>query len=100
MVSAVLFYLAKKRSWKVRERMRRSARRVVTALTPRRSAFPKDVHGRRSSRRSSRGLRKIDEIPNTPKVQTTDVEKGDTKVASFELTEPPEESKWARKWGR
>ncbi|KAI9829276.1 MAG: hypothetical protein M1826_005740 [Phylliscum demangeonii] len=38
--SAILFYIAKKRQWEVRENLRRSARRVTDALTPRRSTFP------------------------------------------------------------
>ncbi|TQW09138.1 hypothetical protein IF2G_03569 [Cordyceps javanica] len=38
--TATLFFIAKKREWKVRETLRRSARKVATALTPRRSQFP------------------------------------------------------------
>ncbi|QSS57734.1 hypothetical protein I7I53_12013 [Histoplasma capsulatum var. duboisii H88] len=34
--SAVLFYIAKKRSWEIRASIRRSARRLATPLTPRR----------------------------------------------------------------
>ncbi|KAG4421805.1 hypothetical protein IFR04_005055 [Cadophora malorum] len=95
-VSAVLFYLAKKRSWQVRESIRRSARRVATALTPRRSTFPKDVHSR-----SNRGLTKIDEVPTPKRAKAADVEKGHPKLMSFEMAEPPsKESKWARKFGR
>ena len=96
-VSSVLWYLAKKRSWEVRATIRKSARRVATALTPRRTTFPKDVHERR---RSSRGLTKIDEAPNTPRTKTSDVEKGMPKMSSFEMTEPPKKSKWAQKLGR
>ena len=33
--SAILYYFAKKREWKLRERLRRSARSIKTALTPR-----------------------------------------------------------------
>ncbi|TVY24961.1 hypothetical protein LHYA1_G006119 [Lachnellula hyalina] len=90
-VSSVLWYLAKKRSWEVRAKIRRSARRVATALTPRRSTFPKNVQDRR--RASTRGLTKINEVPNTPR---DDVEKGMPKMSSFELSEPPKKSKWAR----
>jgi len=93
-VSSVLWYLAKKRSWEVRATIRRSAKRVATALTPRRSTFPKDVHDRR---RSTRGLTKIDEVPNTPRA---DVEKAMPKMSSFELSEPPKKSRWANKFGR
>ncbi|KAE8453522.1 hypothetical protein EG329_010383 [Mollisiaceae sp. DMI_Dod_QoI] len=92
-VSGVLYYLAKKRDWKIRESIRRSARRVATALTPRSARFPRDVHSRR-------GLAKIDEVPNTPRNRSADVEKANTKQMSFELTEPPKKSKWPRKSGR
>ena len=88
--------MAKKRSWQVRESIRRSARRVATALTPRRSTFPKDVHSR-----SNQGLTKIDEVPTPKRAKAADVEKGHTKLMSFEMAEPPsKESKWARKFGR
>ncbi|TVY47053.1 hypothetical protein LOCC1_G002978 [Lachnellula occidentalis] len=90
-VSSVLWYLAKKRSWEVRAKIRRSAKRVATALTPRRTTFPKGVQDKR--RVSTRGLTKIDEVPNTPRA---DVEKGMPKMSSFELSEPPKKSKWAR----
>ncbi|KAH8816195.1 hypothetical protein F5884DRAFT_663743 [Xylogone sp. PMI_703] len=92
-VSSVLYYLAKKRSWEIRESIRRSARRVATALTPRRSTFPKDVRG-------SRGLERIDEVPPTPKIRNHDLEKGNQKMSQFEMSEPKKESKWARKFGR
>ncbi|TVY83663.1 hypothetical protein LSUE1_G002886 [Lachnellula suecica] len=97
-VSAVLWYIAKKRSWEVRATLRRSAKRVATALTPRRTTFPKDVHDRRNTRRSTRGLTKIDEVPNTPRAK--DIEKGQSKMSSFEMTEPPKQSKWAGYFGR
>lgn len=41
--TTVLFFIAKKREWKVRERLRQSARKVAAALTPRRSQFPDSV---------------------------------------------------------
>ena len=40
---AVLFYLAKKRQWKVRETIRRTTTRVVRAMTPRNATFGKDA---------------------------------------------------------
>jgi len=92
--SSVLWYFAKKRSWEVRKTIRRSARRVATALTPRRSTFPKDA------RMSTRGLTKIDEVPPTPKFRSNDVEKANSKFTAFEMAEPPKQSKWARKFGR
>jgi len=91
-VSTVLFYIAKKRSWEVRATIRRSARRVVTALTPRRSEFPSSVkQGKRNSKR-------IDHVPPTPKVKGFDLEKGDS---SFEVKDPEKpSSKRARKTDR
>ncbi|OAA61082.1 hypothetical protein SPI_05106 [Niveomyces insectorum RCEF 264] len=70
--SSVLFYLAKKREWKVRETIRRSARKVVTALTPRRSEFPKSVKDRPTT---SRGRVRLDDVPPTPRLPV-DLEKG------------------------
>ncbi|CAK7200780.1 hypothetical protein SEUCBS139899_003479 [Sporothrix eucalyptigena] len=71
--SAVLFFVAKKREWKVRENIRRSARRVVTALTPRRSEFPKSVKESRGG--GSRGRVRLDDVPPTPRLPK-DLEKG------------------------
>ncbi len=68
----MLFYLAKKREWKVRESIRRSARRVVTALTPRRSEFPRSLKDNRSD---SRGRVRLDDVPPTPRLPQ-DLEKG------------------------
>ncbi|KAG9232325.1 hypothetical protein BJ875DRAFT_486174 [Amylocarpus encephaloides] len=91
--SSVLWYLAKKRSWEVRAKLRKSARKVAMVLTPRRSAFPKDVQNPR--RKSTRGLTKIAEVPNTPQMNR-DIEKGNSKMAAFEMTEPPKKSKWGK----
>jgi hypothetical protein len=92
--TAVLFYLAKKREWKVRESIRRSARKVVTALTPRRSEFPRSV--KESSGRSSRGRVRLDEVPPTPKLRPEDIEKGLAK-SSFRQSPEGRGTKWARK---
>ncbi|KAJ8062844.1 hypothetical protein OCU04_008099 [Sclerotinia nivalis] len=94
-ISATLFYLAKKRSWEVRKKLRASARKVAVALTPRRATFGKDAH----KRPSNRGLERIDEVPPTPKISKTfvsvnDAEKGEGKMMEFELSEAPK-SKWA-----
>ncbi|KAI1208106.1 uncharacterized protein F4807DRAFT_153696 [Annulohypoxylon truncatum] len=88
--TAVLFYLAKKREWKVRESIRRSARKVVTALTPRRSEFPKSVKD------SSRGRVRLDDVPPTPRLRPEDVEKG---LAQSSTRQSPEgrSKKWTRK---
>ncbi|KAH6647484.1 hypothetical protein BKA67DRAFT_662271 [Truncatella angustata] len=94
--SAVLFYLAKKKEWKIKESIRRSARKVVTALTPRRSEFPRSV---KESGRSSRGRVRLDDVPPTPRLRPEDVEKGLAVKPS--IRQSPEgrntRSKWARK---
>ncbi|KAI0506071.1 hypothetical protein F5B22DRAFT_482685 [Xylaria bambusicola] len=92
--TAVLFYLAKKREWKVRESIRRSARKVVTALTPRRSEFPKSV--KESSGRSSRGRVRLEDVPPTPRLRPEDIEKG---LAKSTVRQSPEGrgNKWTRK---
>ena len=94
----MLFYLAKKRSREVRATIRRSARRVVTALTPRRSEFPSSV---KQGRRSSKNMSRIDDVPPTPKIKGVDLEKGNVKTKTFEMKEPPKpSSKWGRKTDR
>ncbi|EHK98939.1 hypothetical protein M7I_5230 [Glarea lozoyensis 74030] len=66
------------------------------ALTPRRSAFPKDVQNPR--KKSNRGLSRIEEVPNTPRLGGNDVEKGNSKLSSFEMSEPPKaKAKWGKK---
>lgn len=72
--TATLFYIAKKREWKVRETIRKSARKVVTALTPRRTEFPSSV--RDGPMRSMSGRARIDEVPPTPRLRPEDLEKG------------------------
>ncbi|KAI0102985.1 hypothetical protein GGR51DRAFT_525246 [Nemania sp. FL0031] len=88
--TAILFYLAKKREWKVRESIRRSARKVVTALTPRRSEFPKSVKD--SAGRSSRGRVRLDDVPPTPKLRPEDIEKG---LAKSNFRQTPE-GRWKK----
>ncbi|KAH8165834.1 hypothetical protein CIB48_g2410 [Xylaria polymorpha] len=92
--TAVLFYLAKKREWKVRESIRRSARKVVTALTPRRTEFPRSA--KESSGRSSRGRVRLDDVPPTPKLRSEDVEKGLAK-AGFRQVPDGRGKKWTKK---
>lgn len=74
--SSVLFYLAKKREWRVRETIRKSARRVVTALTPRRTEFPKSVKDGLGRQRSKNGRMRLDDVPPTPRLKPEDLEKG------------------------
>ncbi|KAK6080625.1 hypothetical protein SCUP234_05171 [Seiridium cupressi] len=94
--SAVLFYLAKKKEWKVRESIRRSAKKVVTALTPRRSEFPRSV---KESGRTSRGRVRLDDVPPTPRLRPEDLEKGLNVKPS--VRQSPDgrntRNKWARK---
>ncbi|KAK3384530.1 hypothetical protein B0T24DRAFT_646418 [Lasiosphaeria ovina] len=70
----ILFYIAKKREWTLRETIRRSAKKVVTVLTPRRSEFPRSV--KESVGRGGRV--KLDEVPPTPRIkpEQLDLEKG------------------------
>ena len=77
--SSVLFFVAKKREWEVRETIRRSAKKVVTALTPRRSEFPQSVKDSAGGR--VRGGRvRLGDVPPTPKLTPEDLEKGLEKV--------------------
>ena len=75
-----LFYIAKKREWTIKETIRRSAKKVVTALTPRRTEFPdsvKDADSTTSSKASRRARHKTDvDVPPTPRLRPEDVEKG------------------------
>jgi hypothetical protein len=59
----------------MRETLRRSARKVVTALTPRRSEFPKSVKD--SVGRGGR-MNKLDDVPPTPRIKPSDLEKGNS----------------------
>lgn len=72
--TSILFYVSKKREWKIRDKVRRSARKVVTALTPRRSEFPKSV--KEDGEMNVRGRRV--RLPLTPRIrlQQLDLEDG------------------------
>ncbi|KAK2074603.1 hypothetical protein P8C59_008798 [Phyllachora maydis] len=80
--SALLFYIAKKREWKVRERIRRSAKKVATALTPRRAEFPRSLKDDESSARPKGRRIKLDDVPPTPRIRPDrlDLEKGSRSV--------------------
>ncbi|KXX83427.1 hypothetical protein MMYC01_200027 [Madurella mycetomatis] len=75
--SSLLFFFAKKREWTVKETIRRSARKVVTVLTPRRSEFPRSVK-ESSGGRGGGGRTRLDDVPPTPKIspEHLDLEKG------------------------
>lgn len=94
--SSVLFYVAKKREWKIRETIRRSARKVVTALTPRRSEFPKHV---KESRSRSDGRVRLDDVPPTPRLRPEDLEKGlgTTRTKRVDTSPKSKRSNFSRK---
>ncbi|KAK0382751.1 hypothetical protein NLU13_9847 [Sarocladium strictum] len=78
--TAALFWIAKQREWTIKETIRRSAKKVATALTPRRSEFPahlKDTDSTASLKvsKKSRG-RQGNDVPPTPRLRPEDVEKG------------------------
>lgn len=73
--TATLFFIAKKREWKVRETLRRSARKVAAALTPRRTEFPDSVKGRSGPSRQGRPSRFASK-ENMLRSSSEDVEKG------------------------
>ncbi|ORY61359.1 uncharacterized protein BCR38DRAFT_459264 [Pseudomassariella vexata] len=93
---AVLFYIAKKREWKIKETIRKSAKKVVTALTPRRSEFPKSV--KELSGRSSRNRVRLDDVPPTPRLRPEDLEKGYAQPSTRQSPEGrSKRSKWPKK---
>lgn len=75
--TSILFFVAKKREWTIKETLRRSAKKVVTALTPRRSEFPRSV--KESTGRGGRA--RLDDVPPTPRIKPeyVDLEKGPDK---------------------
>lgn len=72
--------MAKKREWKVRENLRKSARKVVTALTPRRAEFPREL---KDGDPRSKGRARLDDVPPTPKLPE-DLEKGFSTKSKWE----------------
>ncbi|KKA30267.1 hypothetical protein TD95_004390 [Thielaviopsis punctulata] len=83
-IGACLFFVAKKREWKVRESIRRSARRVAAALTPRRTEFPKSVKQGKPPKayRNNYSDDHLEDIPPTPRLKPEDLEKGLQEVKS------------------
>ncbi|KAM7207486.1 hypothetical protein V8F20_002172 [Naviculisporaceae sp. PSN 640] len=107
-LSAVLFYIAKKREWTMRETIRKSARKVVTALTPRRTEFPKSVKdfnpsgtGSRSGSKSRGNKSSLDEVPPTPRIKpehfVLDLEKGSPERGQRSLTDKKKRGNFSRK---
>ncbi|CAH0052868.1 unnamed protein product [Clonostachys solani] len=70
---ATLFFIAKRREWTMKETLRRSARRVKTALTPRRTEFPDYVKNGPIS--SHRARARLADVPPTPRLRPEDIEK-------------------------
>lgn len=68
--SAILYYLAKKRQWKVRASIRRSARRIAEPFSPR---TPKKMtHGRREGTDIAEAARRRDRDPNASARRTAE----------------------------
>ncbi|KAF4970461.1 hypothetical protein FSARC_2539 [Fusarium sarcochroum] len=89
--TASLFFLAKRREWTMRETIRKSARKVVTALTPRRTEFPSSVKDGPGPSIRSR-TRIDDDVPPTPRIRPEDLEKGLAQAKAKR-----KEKKWSRK---
>lgn len=91
--TAVLFFLAKKRQWKIKEGLRRSARRVTSAvkavatpLTPKKMTFSpieKKMHDAEtaSKLKKANSQHRAEGMKKQPNRQTRDVEKGLPDVA-------------------
>ncbi|OIW24919.1 hypothetical protein CONLIGDRAFT_75798 [Coniochaeta ligniaria NRRL 30616] len=94
--SSVLFYLAKKREWKVRETIRKSTRKVVAALTPRRSEFPRSVK-ESTGGRSKGGRVRLDDVPPTPRLKPEDLEKGYGPRVTLAAIDKKKRSNFSRK---
>ncbi|KAI9771050.1 MAG: hypothetical protein M1835_006473 [Candelina submexicana] len=120
-LSAILFYLAKKRQWKVRQSIRRSARRLTGTFKP--SSSSSSSRTPQSSSRKQPGLARIPETPqsSTPrlapapkgrsalKVNTvfgnpsSEVEKGEkskVQMSTFEISPTPAKTEQAEGEGK
>ncbi|KAJ4263869.1 hypothetical protein NW762_005906 [Fusarium torreyae] len=89
--TASLFFIAKRREWTMRETIRKSARKVVTALTPRRTEFPSSVKDGPGPSLRNR-TRIDDDVPPTPRIRPEDLEKGLAQAKAKR-----KEKKWSRK---
>ncbi|KAJ9162380.1 hypothetical protein NKR19_g1298 [Coniochaeta hoffmannii] len=94
--SSVLFYVAKKREWTVRETIRKSTRKVVAALTPRRSEFPRSVK-ESTGGRSKGGRVRLDDVPPTPRLKPEDLEKGYGPQVTLASVDKKKRSNFSRK---
>jgi hypothetical protein len=75
-----LFFIAKKREWTMKETLRRSARKVKTALTPRRAEFPSHLKDPEDPSSRWRQHTRLEDVPPTPGLRPEDLEKGRTKT--------------------
>ncbi|KAH7265152.1 uncharacterized protein BKA55DRAFT_535099 [Fusarium redolens] len=90
--TAALFFTAKRREWTMRETIRKSARKVVTALTPRRTEFPSSVKDGPVPSHRNRTRIVDDDVPPTPRIRPEDLEKGLAQAKAKR-----KEKKWSRK---
>lgn len=90
--TAALFFIAKRREWTMRETIRKSARKVVTALTPRRTEFPSSVKDGPVPSHRNRTRIVDDDVPPTPRIRPEDLEKGLAQAKAKR-----KEKKWSRK---
>jgi len=94
----------------MKEAMRRSARKVARALTPKRMTFGSDADAVRnpSSKKPRRGKKPLAKInEHDAQISTSksskDVEKGTPKISTFSVSSdfpPQKQSKWVKKFGR
>lgn len=90
--TAALFFIAKRREWTMRETIRKSARKVVTALTPRRTEFPSSVKDGPVPSHRNRTRIADDDVPPTPRIRPEDLEKGLAQAKAKR-----KEKKWLKK---
>ncbi|KIE03559.1 hypothetical protein MAJ_00090, partial [Metarhizium majus ARSEF 297] len=74
--TAILFFIAKKREWKASEVFRHSVKKVVAAITPRRTEFPNSVKRSMKASKRDRSTLSDDDVPPTPRLRPEDLEKG------------------------
>ncbi|PFH60589.1 hypothetical protein XA68_10690 [Ophiocordyceps unilateralis] len=86
--TTTLYFLTKKREWKLRERVRKSARRVASVLTPRRAQFPNSARKPGSSSLSGRS-KPTDKAPPSSHTRLEDLEMGKAQAQVRNKAEGP-----------
>lgn len=100
MTLAVLFYLAKKRQWQVRQTIRRTTTKVVRAMTPRTPAkMSFSPLSPRLDRQTTTLAEKDKDRPRNNGLNIRDVEKGFTSVQT-RVERPSNEDSTSRKESR